>query len=78
MDPDSAETVVIDIGSHIIRAGLSGHDAPKVQEPTVVGRPKLAGALTLDSKDLYIGKEAIEKQDILQLSHPVKYSQVQS
>jgi actin, other eukaryote len=78
MDHDFNEAIVVDIGSHTTRAGLSGHDYPKVIEETVVGRPRLAGAVTLDHKDLYIGREAIEKRDILELSRPVKYSIVQN
>ena len=78
MDHEYNEAIVIDIGSHTIRAGLSGHDYPKITEETVVGRPILAGAITIDHKDLYIGREAIEKRDILELSHPVKYSIVQN
>ncbi|OMJ73835.1 hypothetical protein SteCoe_27385 [Stentor coeruleus] len=78
MDHDTTEAIVVDIGSHLIRAGLSGHDSPKIIEETVVGRPKLAGAVTLDHKDLYIGREAMEKRDILTLSHPMKYSTVQN
>lgn len=76
MDHEGSEAIVVDIGSHTIRAGLSGHDYPKITEETVVGRPKLAGAITVDHKDLYIGREAMEKRDILEISHPVKYSTV--
>jgi actin, other eukaryote len=75
---DTNEAIVVDIGSYYTRAGLSGHDYPKITEETVVGRPKLAGAITIDHKDLYIGREAIEKRDILELSRPVKYSTVQN
>lgn len=78
MDHEGNEAIVLDIGSHTIRAGLSGHDHPKITEETVVGRPKLAGAITIDHKDLYIGREAMEKRDILELSHPIKYSVVQN
>ena len=78
MDSENSEAIVIDIGSYTIRAGLSGHDSPKIFEETVVGRPRLAGAVTIDHKDLYIGREAMEKRDILELSHPVKYSTVQN
>lgn len=78
MEFDSNEAIVIDIGSHTTRAGLSGNDYPKIIEDTVVGRPRLAGTVTVDHKDLYIGREAIEKRDILSLSRPVKYSTVQN
>ena len=78
MEFDSNEAIVIDIGSHTTRAGLSGHDYPKVIEETVVGRPRISGAVTIDHKDLYIGRDAMDKRDILTLSHPVKYSTVQN
>lgn len=72
------ESIVLDIGSYFTRAGLSGHDIPKLQVPTVVGRPILASAQSLDNKDLYIGKDVLEKKDILNLTYPVKHSSVQN
>jgi actin len=78
MEFDPNEAIVIDIGSHTMRAGVSGNDYPKMIEETVVGRPQIAGTVTMDQKDLYIGRDAIEKRDILSLSHPVKHSTVQN
>lgn len=72
------EAIVIDIGSSLTRAGLAANDAPKLQMPTVVGRSFIGSAITLDQKDLYIGREAINKKDILQLAYPVRNSQVKS
>ena len=37
---DDAAAVVIDNGSGMCKAGISGDDAPKVCFPAVVGRPK--------------------------------------
>lgn len=35
------ESIVIDIGTALTKAGLSSEDAPRTQFPTVVGKPKL-------------------------------------
>ena len=34
---DNVETVVIDVGSGLCKAGFAGEDAPRVVFPTVVG-----------------------------------------
>lgn len=42
---DKTETIVIDIGSFNIKAGLAGEHAPKVVIPTLIGKPKSVSAL---------------------------------
>jgi actin len=39
MDP-SAQTIIIDNGSYMIKAGFAEEEAPRVVFPTIVGRPK--------------------------------------
>ena len=38
-DDEDLATIVIDNGSHMIRAGFAGDDAPISVFPSVVGRP---------------------------------------
>ena len=64
MSTDAA-SVVIDTGSAITKAGLSGEEAPSVMLPTVLGRPRS------ETQGVYIGAEAQAKRDILDLSYPV-------
>jgi len=35
-----AKSVIIDNGSGMVKAGLSGEDAPRTVFPAIVGRPK--------------------------------------
>jgi actin len=70
---DENEPVVIDNGSGLLKAGFADDDAPKHVFPTVIGTPKGPGMLVgMDQKDCYIGKEAISKQNHLELQHPVQ------
>lgn len=41
MNEDKNPAVIIDNGSGMCKAGLSGSDAPKTSFPSIVGRPKL-------------------------------------
>jgi actin len=40
-----APIVVIDNGSAMIKAGISGEDSPRAVFPTIVGRPKHATSI---------------------------------
>ena len=49
-------TVVIDVGSRMIRAGFGGDDAPRSVFPTIVGRPRHCGVMIgMGTKDGYVG-----------------------
>jgi actin len=64
-------SVVIDNGSSVIRAGLSGRESPKVIIPSVVGRPR-EHMHHPDLKDLYIGDDAYSKANVLSLKRPIE------
>lgn len=40
-DSEDSDTLVIDAGSGILKAGFAGDDAPRVVYQNLVGRPKL-------------------------------------
>ncbi|KAF9433620.1 centractin- actin- protein of the dynactin complex [Entomortierella beljakovae] len=59
------QTVVIENGSGLTKAGFSGEQKPHVLFPTVVGKPSQG--------DSFIGKEAMFRRGILNLKFPVEY-----
>jgi len=70
--------VVIDNGSNMIRAGISGEDAPRAVFPAVVGRPKFSSMQGVAQKSEYIGDEAMSKKNILNLTYPISAGIVES
>ena len=71
--------VCIDNGSGFIKAGLAGDDAPRSEFSTVVGRPKVPGLMVgLDQKEMYVGKEALQKRGVLRISNPIENGIVQN
>ena len=60
--------VVIDNGSGMCKAGLSGEDAPKCSFPSIVGRPKNVSIMVgTENKDCFVGEEAQAKRGVLKL-----------
>ena len=60
---------MIDTGLDTVKAGFAGEDAPRVQFPTVVGRPRHQGVMVgMGQKDAYVGHEVVAKRGILSLS----------
>ncbi len=70
--------IIIDIGSGIIKAGISGQESPKTIFPNYIGEPKYSKVLRSFSKDnqemkeQYIGKDCSKYLGILKLRYPVK------
>ena len=66
--------VVIDNGSGMCKAGLSGDDAPKTSFPSIVGEPKYKTVMHgITEKELYIGEEAQAKKGVLKIQYPIKH-----
>ena len=74
MSSDELPAVVIDNGSGMCKAGVSGDDAPTAAFPAIVGRPKFqATMMGIDPKEAYIGEEAISKKGVLNLRYPIEH-----
>jgi len=74
-----ARSVIIDNGSGMVKAGMSGEDAPRAVFPAIVGRPKHQSAMVnCDQKECYIGEEADAKRGMLDLNYPISAGIVES
>ena len=79
MAESGAQTVVIDNGSGMVKAGFAGEEAPRCVFPAIVGRPKHASAMQgVNQKSEYIGEEANQKRGILELNYPIAAGIVES
>lgn len=65
-------SVVIDNGSGMIKAGVGGEDAPRVNFPSVVGKPRFERVQMDSDKELFIGNDAIAKKGLLTLEYPLE------
>jgi actin, other eukaryote len=72
---EEAHSVVIDMGTGMVKGGIAGEDAPKSDFPCILGRP--SHKLGTEDKEIYIGYEAQEKWEILSLTRPVMQGNVQ-
>lgn len=56
------------------KAGFSGNDAPTTSFPAIVGYPKYEKSMAgVNTKEVYIGEEALAKKGILKLEYPLKH-----
>src|SRR5690242_7945085 len=62
--------IIIDNGSHSIKAGFDDNDMP-MEIPTVYGSPTQEGGIITDQLDNFFGEEAISKGGILDIKYPI-------
>ena len=76
-DEDKQQSVVLDNGSGICKAGFSGDDKPKAVFPAVIGTPKNQQLIGSGGKEtIFIGDEAQAKRGICTLSYPIKEGKI--
>eukprot|EP01084_Bolivina_argentea_P175433 303813_1 len=70
-DGEDVQPIICDNGSGMIKAGFAGDDAPRACFPTVIGTPKDERIKKHLQKTKYVGDEALQKRDILNLTCPL-------
>lgn len=65
------QSIVIDNGSSVIKAGFSGEPLPNVKLPSIIGYTK-TGAVGMSSGSEYIGDEAEKMQGQLDVYNPIE------
>jgi len=76
---EEAQTVIIDNGSGMVKAGFAGEEGPRAVFPSIVGRPKNQQTMHgVTQKNEYIGDEAMQKKGILNLAYPIDHGIVSS
>ena len=69
---ENQNVIIIDPGSHTIKAGFSSEKTPKLSFPSVIGRTRFNGVkVGIDQKRNYVGYEYIKRRGILYRHRPV-------
>jgi actin len=70
-------SIIVDIGSGVIKAGFSGEDGPRSVFPSMVGIPKMPGLLVgMEQKERYVGNDAISKLEIMNFLSPIQKGEI--
>merc|ERR1712093_568293 len=80
MVDSTSQTVILDNGSGMMKAGFAGEQAPECVIPAIVGRPRpnLKAMESVQIKAEYVGEEALKMAGVLNLEHPISEGIVRS
>jgi actin-related protein len=71
---EETQSLVVDNGSGMCKAGIAGDDAPRAVFPSIVGRPKQQTIIIgSGDKECYIGDEAQLRRGVLLLHYPIEH-----
>lgn len=65
------ETIVLDNGTGIMKAGFAGENFPRIILPNVVGYPKFKK--NLEDNKIYVCDDAISRKGMLKLNYPLEH-----
>ncbi|WMV26720.1 hypothetical protein MTR67_020105, partial [Solanum verrucosum] len=67
------QTLVIDCGSRMTKAGFAGDDSPRAIFPSIVGRPRHTGIMVeMGGKTSYVGDQALGRRIFLSRNYPIE------
>ena len=66
----SPPPIIIENESGYMKAGFGGDSTPKIEFPSVVGRPRFQGMIS-QQQEIYVGYDALAKAAMLTLSYPM-------
>ena len=70
---DLEPAIVIDNGSGYCKAGFAGENSPRLNIPSIVGKPRFKNVIIgYKERDKYIGEHAQRKRGVLALSYPIE------
>ena len=77
MQATNYSSIIIDLGSGLIKSGFSGEDGPRNIFNSIVGIPKMAGLkVGMEQKERFVGDEAIENLEFMNYYPPIKRGEV--
>jgi actin-related protein len=77
MQATNYSSIIIDLGSGLIKSGFSGEDGPRNIFNSIVGIPKMAGLkVGMEQKERFVGDEAIENLEFMNYFPPIKRGEV--
>ena len=77
MQTTNYSSVIIDVGSGLMKTGFGGEDGPRNIFNSIVGIPKMAGLkVGMEQKERYVGDEAIANLEFMNYYPPIQRGEV--